>query len=308
MHELDSWHTYPKVYAMGHKAIADLLLDDVLVEEKVDGSQFSFGKFLDAEGNEYLRCRSRGVELNVAAPDNMFQRAVDTVKAIFAKLHVGWTYRGEYLARPKHNTLCYSRTPVDYIVLFDINTGHEEYMGRAAKVDEADRLGLELVPILYEGRVDSIDLFRSFLDRESYLGGQKVEGVVVKNYARFGLDKKCLMGKFVSEEFKEIHAADWKDRNPKQGDILERLVDKYRTPARWAKAVQHLSESGQIETGPRDIGKLIPAAAADVLAECETEIRDALFQWAWPHIRRGVTSGLPEWYKEELLKASFAPA
>lgn len=34
-----SWHSYPKLYAMGHRAIADILLDDVIVQEKVDGSQ-----------------------------------------------------------------------------------------------------------------------------------------------------------------------------------------------------------------------------------------------------------------------------
>ena len=35
--------SYPKVYNLGHKAITDLLLDPIIVEEKVDGSQFSFG-------------------------------------------------------------------------------------------------------------------------------------------------------------------------------------------------------------------------------------------------------------------------
>ena len=41
----DSWHSFPSVYAVGHAALADLFLDDVIVEEKVDGSQFSFGLF-----------------------------------------------------------------------------------------------------------------------------------------------------------------------------------------------------------------------------------------------------------------------
>ncbi len=44
------------------------------------------------------------------------------------------------------------------------------------------------------------DLY-ALLEKESILGG-KVEGIVVKNYARFGKDKKVLMGKYVSEQGK----------------------------------------------------------------------------------------------------------
>lgn len=38
--------SYPKIYNMGHAAIAELLLGEVTVEEKVDGSQISFGIFV----------------------------------------------------------------------------------------------------------------------------------------------------------------------------------------------------------------------------------------------------------------------
>lgn len=53
----DSWHSYPSTFALGHRAIADLLLDPVLVEEKVDGSQFSFGVF-EQDGERVIRCRA----------------------------------------------------------------------------------------------------------------------------------------------------------------------------------------------------------------------------------------------------------
>ena len=54
---MDSWHSYPQIYALGHRYITELLLDPVLVEEKIDGSQFSFGVF-EVEGEHQLRCRS----------------------------------------------------------------------------------------------------------------------------------------------------------------------------------------------------------------------------------------------------------
>lgn len=302
-----SWGSYPSIYAMGHKAVADLLLDPVLVEEKVDGSQFSFGLFYDPEQGDVLKVRSKGAQMIPEAPEKMFSKAVEYVAELHreGRLHRGFTYRGEVLAKPKHNVLAYSRAPKHGIILFDINPNQEAYLSYDLKMQEADRLDLEIVPRLYEGLVTSIEQFREFLDRESVLGGQKIEGVVVKNYQRFGLDKKVLMGKFVSEEFKEVHARVWKAENPTQGDIIQTLIERYHSPARWQKALIHLKEQGKIEGSPRDIGVLMKEVWPDIRKEEEEAIKASLFSWAEDKIRRGVTAGLPEWYKEVLLKQQF---
>lgn len=301
-----SWHSYPSSYALGHRALTDLFDGGVLVEEKIDGSQFSFGKFLDPDGIPILRCRSKGAELNLVAPEKMFVKAIEAAQKRFDLLVVGWTYRAEYLAKPKHNTLLYDRVPKDNIIIFDINCGHEDYLPYNKKVVEAERLDLEVVPWIHDGEVKDIDMFRVFLDTESRLGGQKVEGVVVKNYARFGRDKKILIGKFVSEAFKESHGKEWKKEHRTQADIILRLRDQYRTPPRWEKAVMHLRERGLIFDAPQDIGLLIKEVGEDVEKDSADEIKDALFQWAWPQIRRGLHHGLPEWYKERLLVKQFS--
>lgn len=301
---ITSWHSYPSIFALGHRYVSELLLDDVLVEEKVDGSQFSFGVFIE-EGGLRLRVRSKGAEINTIAPDKMFSKGVAFVKSIENYVHVGWTYRGEYLQKPKHNALAYDRVPTNNIILFDINTGHEEYLSYEAKAEEAARLGLEVVPKVYEGKIEDVTQFRGLLDRVSILGGQKIEGVVVKNYARFGQDKKILIGKFVSEAFKETHAREWKAENPTRGDIVEKLIASLKTDARWHKAVQHLRERGVIEDSPRDIGHIIKEVPLDVEKEESDYIKEKLYEYAWPQIRRGVTSGLPEWYKQQLLARQF---
>lgn len=295
---MDSWHSYPKIWALGHAALAELFLDPVLVEEKIDGSQFSFGRF----GGE-LKCRSKGVQLQVLAPDKMFSRAVEVAGSL--DLHDGWTYRAEYLMKPKHNALAYDRAPEKNLIVFDVNTGNEQYVAYEEKAAEAARIGLEVVPQIYEGVIGDVQAFRAMIDRVSCLGGQKIEGVVVKNYHRFGPDKKVLMGKFVSEAFKEVHAASWKESNPTQSDIVAKLVEAYRTPARWGKAVQHLRESGKLEGSPRDIGLLIKEVAADIEAEAKPEIMERLFKWAEGNFRRGIIRGLPEWYKDQLLAQQF---
>ena len=299
---MESWHTYPQIFALGHKYVKDILTTPVLVQEKVDGSQLSWGLFSGTDA-EPLRVRSKGAPLNVLAPEKMFARGVETIIAL--PLREGWTYRGEYLAKPKHNALAYDRIPAHHLILFDINTGHEEYLGYDAVCEEAARLGLEVVPRLHEGIVESLEMFRELLGRTSILGGQLVEGVVVKNYAMYGLDKKVLMAKFVSERFKEVHAAEWKMSNPQAGDVIETLIARYKTPARWEKAVQHLREAGTLEQAPKDIGALFKEVPADVLKECSDEIKAQLFAWAWPKIQRGITAGLPEWYKERLLSQQF---
>lgn len=311
---MDSWHSYPSIYTLGHSAIADLLLGPVCVEEKVDGSQFSFG--VDDElvpGHEdlgYQRriyVRSKGAVLHPDAPEKMFTEAVDTVKRLAPELRPGWTYRGEYLKKARHNGLAYDRIPAQHVILFDVNTGHETYLSQEDKRAEAARLGLECVPLLHVGELTDIAAFRAFLDQTSVLGGQLIEGVVVKplGYDKFGRDKKVLLGKFVSEAFKEVQAKAWKQDNPGRADILDALTACYTSQARWQKALQHLRERGQIDDSPRDIGKLMAEVPQDIEQECRDEIAKALFDWAWPKVRRSVCRGLPDWYKDQLLRKQF---
>lgn len=294
-------YSYPSSYAIGHKAIAEILLTPVIVEEKIDGSQFSFG-VLDGE----LKCRSKGKQLIIDAPEQMFVKAVDTARKLEPLLVPEWTYRCEFLAKPKHNTLAYERVPAKYLILFDINTGLEEYITPAQKHAEAHRLGLECVPLLMdEGMISSPGIFYELLDTDSILGGTKIEGVVVKNYRLFTAEKKIAIGKYVSERFKEKHDADWRVRNPTGKDVTQKLIDQYRTEARWQKAIQHLDEAGQLDHSPRDIGLLIKEIPADILKECENEIKDTLFSHYWQQIRRGITAGFPEWYKQRLMESAF---
>jgi hypothetical protein len=219
---MSSWHSYPSVFALGHRALENLFSNHVLVEEKIDGSQFSFGRF-----NGELKVRSKGKEMFTDAPEKMFAEAVQVAASL--DLRDGWTYRGEYLQKPKHNCIAYSRIPQNHVILFDINTDQEQYISHEEKAVEAARIGLEVVPVMFFGLVDNPAMVESFLVRDAILGGSKVEGVVIKNYSQFGGDKKCLMGKYVSESFKEVHKKEWGESNPKQGDIIIRLITMLKT-------------------------------------------------------------------------------
>jgi hypothetical protein len=293
--------SYPSIYAIGHRAIGKIFDGPVVVEEKIDGSQFSFG-IIDGE----LRIRSKGKHMELDAPEKLFSKAVEVVKSIESQLEPGFVYRCEYLQKEKHNTLRYGRVPAGHLVLFDVmENGTELYADPALKEKTARKLGLEPVPVLHVGEVATVEALMAFLERESVLGGCKVEGVVVKNYRLFTEEKKVAIGKFVSEAFKEIHRKDWKERNPGTGDILQNLITMYATEARWRKGIQHLRDVGVLEDSPRDIGKLLLEIQADVERECREEITEELWKHFWPKLRRGMSSGFPEFYKRELAAKAF---
>lgn len=313
---MSAWKSPQSIFSIGHRAVKDLFTVPVRVDEKVDGSFFAFGLFPEAEATSNytdqtsatyeLKIRSKGAMMIVDAPEALFKLAVKAVKDRQHLLHPGWQYRGETLAKPKHNALAYDRTPKDNVILFDVLTDEETYLSYDELKKEAERIGFEVVPQIYQGIVENAEQLRAHLACVSILGGQTIEGVVIKPLEpMYGTDKKMLFGKFVSEAFKEAHKLSWGESNPGPKDIILRLGEAYASPARYQKALIHLREEGKIEGSPRDIGALIRAIPEDVKKECEDEIKEALFKYAWPHIARIVGRSVPDWYKDQLLRAQF---
>lgn len=294
-------HSYPSIFNFGHKLIKNIFDTEVLVEEKIDGSQFSFGKI---DGVLYMR--SKGATLYEPVSDKLFKAATEYVSSIKDKLQEGWTYRGEVLCRPKHNALAYDHIPLNNVIIYDIDRGDQDYLTPIEKYVEAGRLGFQVVPVLYEGKIENIEQLKSFFERESVLGAAKIEGMVFKNYSQYGPDKKVLMAKWVSEAFKEVHGSEWSKANPGRPDFLTILVTALKTDARWEKAIQHLREAGTLEDSPRDIGNLLKEIQTDVKKEMGDEIKEKLFAYYWPQIARGTIAGFPEYYKERLAKSQFA--
>lgn len=291
---------YGKINGLGHPSLEHLLDDEVIVQEKVDGSQFSFG-VLDG----ILRCRSSGREIFMDAPDKMFTLGVEYVKRIQDRLVPNWIYRSEFLRKPGHNTLVYSRTPHNHIALYDVMVGHQQFLEHWNLPVVAKEMDIEAVPCFAAGRLD-LEKFQEYMSRESFLGGQQIEGLVIKNYRRFDEHTgKVLMGKYVSEKFKEVHRKVWGENNPGRGDIVASIIAAFKTSARWEKAVYYLRDAGTLEDSARDIGNLVKRAQIDIEAECKEEIQEMLWKGFHKEILRAVVKGLPEWYKERLMNEQF---
>ena len=283
-------YSSPKVF--GHRLVSEVLDGHVIIQEKIDGSQISFGVY---EGELSVRSRNMQLDLEDAG---MFKLAVDHIEGITQRMLENTTYRGEYLSKPKHNTLCYNRTPSGYIVLFDIDTGNTNYLTQTQVKGGAEWLMLEHAPVLWEGdgKEVTIDMLKGLLTTESILGGVNIEGVVIKNYDKYIKDK-VMMAKYVSSDFQEKHGKDWKQRNP---GAIEYVVGHFNKEAIFQKAVQHLEEAGELDHEPKDIGKLMKELNQDIEREHAEEIKEMLYKKEKGKILKGITNGFPEWYKEKL--------
>jgi hypothetical protein len=238
----------------------------------------------------------------------MFAGGLAYIESISGAFPDNTIFYGEYLQKPKHNVLAYKNVPANNIALFGVsdlagNFSHYDDI-RACAVD----LNIDCVPRLFTGTVNGVDEIHDLLDRDSYLGGTKIEGIVVKNYTKDiligGHIVPIMCGKYVSEKFKEVHQKNWKGENTSRGkwDIYK---TSFRADARWEKAVQHLHDAGQLEDAPRDIGALIKEVHRDIDEECKEEIKDFLWREFGKEVLRTSTAGIAEWYKERLLRESI---
>ena len=297
---------FPKIFHLGTRNVRDILTGPVEITEKLDGSQFVFGK--DSDG--CLHFRSKGAIIYAESAPKMFLRGVRYVESIAARLYEGGTYYCEILDSPRHNTLTYGRVPKNHLYLFgylgflgQLSDGLGWY-GGAALTDTARRLDIEPPNIINAGYdFSSQEIIDMVKDRESVLGKSQIEGVVVKSYKNWywpAADKEfgVRAAKYVTEQFKEQHRG-WKKDKTSKGK-LESFLSSYGTEARWEKARQYLEEQDMLEGEPRDIGQLVKRVQQDVMEESEDDIRD----WLWNNfkgdIKRRSVKGLPEWYKRKL--------
>lgn len=306
---MNSIPSFSKIFQVGSEYVPHLFDGEVEVTEKVDGSQFAFG--IDKESNIVIR--SKGKEMYFEQHDKMFSLGVEYVRKLtphLEKLKPGTYFYAEYLQRPRHNVLQYERTPKNNLVLFGVSY-EGKYLNDYTRLKKwAESLDIDVVPLLYRGSVKSIDDLNKFLETDSYLGREKVEGVVIKNYhqpAFVGNQIFQSFAKWVRPQFKERHDKDWQRDHSKKGK-LETFVESFATEAQWHKAVQHLRDKDELLNEPKDIGALMREIAQDLIWEETENIKKELFKLYRPIIVGRAQRGFPEWYKEQLAKGAFKDA
>jgi hypothetical protein len=273
----------------------------VIIQEKVDGSQISFGRKLDG----FLHGKSHKKQLDMTAPNTMFGPAVASIKRADDKMCMGlapnYIFRGEYLSRPKHNILCYDRIPKQNVIIFDIEAGDDSkaYFPPDVVRNIASKAGFEVVPTLWKGQYDDVDfdLINELLKTRSILGGNLIEGIVIKCYSQRDANGDTLMCKYVRDDFKEMNGG---KKNKTQVDIVNDIGNALAVHARFEKAVQHAIEEDELMGDMTDMGILMRKLNED-FEEHVDEIKTQLYSHYRKQIQRVSANGFATWYKGKLL-------
>ena len=301
---------YPKVLTYGHQGTENVFTGQILVEEKIDGSQIGFG--FDEDGILCIRSHNQQIPLDqgIEVIPKMFRTAVRIIEERMTekweRFFYGsmWIY-GEYLEGPHHNVLSYDRTPEGHIVLFDaILDGYWALYSELLEI--AELLGFECVPLLFAGEVANSTALATHLCAKPLLGGEIVEGVVVKNYHQLiSLNGQVtpVFAKIVNEKFQESHGVTWNKLSP-----IQAVLESVSSEARWAKAVQRRLEAGELLNAPQDIGPLLKSIQIDFEAEEADDIARLLYKALRKDVLKAVTKGFAQWYKDRLVERADALA
>lgn len=300
--------SYQHIQQQHHKEVEDIWEGYVTIEEKIDGSQFRIEFHPDRE-MEFGSHHNDGVEV-----DSMFKLAIEGAKKIFQdyKPDVRTTVFCEYLSKPKQNSIPYAKVPNNNLILFDVKR-FDKYLDRKKKEKFAERYGMDIVQLIWEGDGDKItpELIKEFLAKPSILGHVKgfdrVEGIVVKNYDKLydepeghSLHGHFKCTKIVNDAFKEKNS----EENPNSKNKFQDLKEIYRTDGRFLKAIQHLKEKGELTGELSDLRFLVPEVMRDIEEEEKEVIKDALWKLFGKEIVGYAGKGMPEFYKKYLVEQS----
>lgn len=291
---------YPKIYNLGRDETVDVLKGTCDIYEKVDGSQFKWS--VDEIGELKVYTKSTQLVSPWHNVNRLFKTSVYHLLGIKDNCHRDLLYFGEAISKPKHNKIKYDRVPQGNTVLWAAwDTMLGCWLTHDRLQEEAKLLEIDCIPLLgvvKEG-MDTKQL-DEFLDTESFLGGAKIEGIVIKNYSNFfngtaNLDS-VVQAKYVSEKFREMA----KFGNPVQHDQNYGL--DFDTEIAWQKAYMRMCEGGLAEGNDKDIGKVIRELHRDIDEEYKPIILKYLWKIHSKNVKSRMTRGLADWMKAKMAR------
>lgn len=256
--------------------------DHIIVEEKIDGANFSFR--YDAEKNQICSF-SRRVELH--AKNTLFgawewSQKLDK-KKIAEVLGNNLIMFAEWLAP---HTVKYPDEKYFNAYCFDImNAETEQYLPQEQVNKVVQDLDLSYVPVFYDGPFTSWEALAGLVGRTE-LGGEYGEGIVIKNMTRLNDPDENFQFyvKIVGEAFKEKKAiGGWGmkmlDRKHEKS-VEQELTESVVTTARVRKLILKMVDEQELpinwkELDPRTIMRKLSNA---VYYDCVKEEPDTVEQ------------------------------
>ncbi|MCM3109912.1 RNA ligase family protein [Lederbergia lenta] len=261
----------------------------IVIQEKLDGANASF-----KVENGQLKCFSRNAELDEKnGLRGFYQWAHGHFKS--NKPFEGLIFYGEWLVKHK---LSYGENENQFY-LFDIyDLSKEEYLPYSEIYDAAYQLGLNVIPVFYEGEYKSIEHIQSFIGKSTL--GEIGEGVVVKNVNYRDKYGKQVFTKFVSDEFAEMQKVKKHKLNTNKDDLQD-YIDSVVSKARVSKMMHKLVDEGLLreDYAIEDMGAILKNTGSRVYDDVIKEELDELLKLLKSKIGRKVPLVVKELLTEE---------
>jgi len=266
-----SFRKYPKIYTLGHERNRDIFAypeDYIIVEEKVDGGNGSF--WLDDKDKE-IHMGSRNRDLVEEKDKKAFiKQRLSLLKTLKGKkLDPNYIYYVEWMAP---HSIKYDTAPnvigLDIRLKHSIEGGPGLFISRGQREKEFDRLGIENVPLVWEGQARDLKktTLEKLIGKSKYYDGT-MEGIVIKNYARkASAGNHQIYAKVKTEEFKEKNQAVFGSIKSKSSDTMK-ITDQFCTDARIRKTVLKCINEENDKLDLKLMAKVPNRVIKDILAE-----------------------------------------
>jgi hypothetical protein len=158
-------HLYDMYNKKGADFIQSLFSQFVTINEKMDGSAFSFERDLETgKFNFYRRDQRNPITLVDRTLMKYYEKPIQYIESlppdILEKIPRGWRFGLEYFANTKPVEIVYDRIPKNHLILsfvhkMDLQGKIAKTIQQKEKLDTwADLLGVERSPIIFQGYLD----------------------------------------------------------------------------------------------------------------------------------------------------------
>lgn len=275
------WKKYIKIRALGTDETEGIFEGTCVVQEKVDGANFSFY----VENNKLLVASRNMVMVDKKNSGNW--KAILPVTEAYNqhkdKFNPNYLYVGESTQR---HTISY--TDIPNFIGYDIwNDETESFLDwKEAKI-EFESIGLSFIHVHFEreGSEITIEELEECIKHSLYKEGD-AEGIVIKNYSKLNKYDNPLFAKIVTDSFKEQNRAVFKGTNQptKEGNSTIIIASTYSTEARIEKIIHKLVDEGN-KLDMSMIPVLFNAVAEDIFEENAVEIYHTFDKIDFKHLR-----------------------
>ncbi len=273
-------YEWPKINNLGEGSTSVLFDEQVVIEEKIDGSNIS----VMFDYNFGIKANSRRGVIDIDNPPASCRNGIAHLINVSHMLSPNVTYFFECRDSIESHHTPYKRIPLNGLVLLDIidfadwyTVGEKQLIARALNCDEPYITKLEPPWSLNE--------LADIIEKDSMLGNN-MEGVVVKT-----IDKsERIMAKLVRDEYREYFIP-----NVYECDNTSSIVAEIR----FEKIVQKMLDAYELKNDRSDIGKIITAVWKDICDE-ESEKLSELTKDQIKLVRNNINNHVTIWYKAKL--------